>query len=275
MSSHPQIAGCVYLVTNTVNGKQYVGQTKKSIKRRWSQHRCAAKKGESSALYNAIRKYGADNFTIERIEEVVGIHADLVAAEIRQIASYDCVRPNGYNLTRGGDGVDFTVPEVKAKMVEAARVRAQDPEWLRKTTEASRKRSLDPDWIRANAEGALNRVVDPKVQREGMIKRSENPQWKQANSENNRRMAQDPEWQAAQLEGSRKRSVTPEWQTLRAEGLRKYNESPEGRAQQAEVTRKALEKDASCTPQEAAKRIREREYMRRKRAARKLVDISQ
>jgi len=54
--------GYVYLVTNTVNGKKYVGCTRVTVSRRWIQHRSAAKNGSPFALHQAIRKYGFNKF---------------------------------------------------------------------------------------------------------------------------------------------------------------------------------------------------------------------
>jgi len=122
------VVGRIYLITNKVNGKQYVGQTKKTIQKRWNSHMCLAKKGSSLALHNAIRKYGKDKFTLECLEEVSGSHVDLMAAEIRQIALHSSVYPSGYNLTHGGDGVDFTVPEIRDRMLEAAKKKSFRPQ---------------------------------------------------------------------------------------------------------------------------------------------------
>ena len=102
-----RFVGYVYLVTNRVNGKIYVGCTKASLAQRWRQHRSAAKKGSPFALHAAIRKYGEGNFKIECIEKVGGDHDDLMVAEMLHIAARQCLVPIGYNLTEGGDGVDF------------------------------------------------------------------------------------------------------------------------------------------------------------------------
>jgi group I intron endonuclease len=56
----------IYIVTNNVNGKRYVGQSI-DIERRWNQHRYG--KG-SLLLRNAIKKYGIENFSFEVKEEV-------------------------------------------------------------------------------------------------------------------------------------------------------------------------------------------------------------
>lgn len=88
----------IYCLTNNVNGKQYVGKTN-DWARRWNYHRTA-----KSVIGNAIRKYGIDNFTMEVLERTSKQLVDW--REIYWIAIMDTIRPNGYNLTYGGDGGD-------------------------------------------------------------------------------------------------------------------------------------------------------------------------
>ena len=56
----------IYKVTNRINGKIYIGQTKGSLGKRWRYH-CYSSSG-CRCLYNAIQKYGADNFKVEQID---------------------------------------------------------------------------------------------------------------------------------------------------------------------------------------------------------------
>jgi len=67
---------CIYLVTNIVNGKIYIGQTKR--KDRWYHHKWAAKNGRKNKmiLHKAIRKYGAENFIYEIL--VTGVPANII-----------------------------------------------------------------------------------------------------------------------------------------------------------------------------------------------------
>jgi hypothetical protein len=44
----------VYLITNLINGKDYVGQTIRSISWRFSQHKSSARRGDNLALCRAI-----------------------------------------------------------------------------------------------------------------------------------------------------------------------------------------------------------------------------
>lgn len=91
--------GIIYKITNNVNGKSYIGQTRQGIQFRWCQH---TNSKDNSYFHKAIRKYGKDNFTIDILEECpVEI---LNEREIFYIAKYDTFK-NGYNLTIGGDGV--------------------------------------------------------------------------------------------------------------------------------------------------------------------------
>jgi group I intron endonuclease len=96
----------VYAITNVVNGKRYIGMTMSKLGRRWTEHKNAAKSGVKTALYEAIRKYGADSFTIEALVTVSeGGRAVLAGLERRLIAEHGTLAPGGYNMTLGGDGL--------------------------------------------------------------------------------------------------------------------------------------------------------------------------
>ena len=90
--------GIIYKITNKVNGKSYIGQTRYTIEFRWKQH---IHKKDNTYFHNAIHKYGIENFSIEILEEC-NIN-DLNSKEIFYIAKYNTF-DRGYNLTIGGDG---------------------------------------------------------------------------------------------------------------------------------------------------------------------------
>lgn len=90
--------GIIYKITNKVNNKSYIGQTRYTIEFRWRQHQ---HKKDNTYFHNAIHKYGIENFSIEVLEECD--IKDLNSREIYYIAKYDTFK-NGYNLTIGGDG---------------------------------------------------------------------------------------------------------------------------------------------------------------------------
>lgn len=58
----------IYKITNIVNNKIYIGQTR-NVDDRWYKHNYNALSGRKGHLYDAMRKYGLENFTIEVIEE--------------------------------------------------------------------------------------------------------------------------------------------------------------------------------------------------------------
>jgi group I intron endonuclease len=89
----------IYLITNLLSSKQYVGVTKFSLEKRFLQH---TKRG--FFLTEAIQKYGEQKFSIELIEEVK-ISEQAYELEIFYIKEYNTKVPNGYNLTDGGDGI--------------------------------------------------------------------------------------------------------------------------------------------------------------------------
>ena len=97
--------GRIYVIKNTVNDKVYIGQTKKSLANRFSNHKSAANKGKRYVLYYAMRKYGIDNFYIELLEEVP--YEKLNEREIYWIAKYNATnRKYGYNMSSGGNRQD-------------------------------------------------------------------------------------------------------------------------------------------------------------------------
>ena len=88
----------IYKITNKINGKMYIGQTVNTIEIRFKRHVSDAYNGKEMAISKAIRKYGADNFTIEVIEECEREYLD--EKEKYWIKYYDSVNV-GYNMTDG------------------------------------------------------------------------------------------------------------------------------------------------------------------------------
>ena len=91
----------IYKITNKINGKLYVGKTtKNSILDRWKTH-LRSYKTRDTKFYNAIRKYGKENFLIEVVQQTgIVSREQLNKREIYWIA---VLKPD-YNLTKGGDG---------------------------------------------------------------------------------------------------------------------------------------------------------------------------
>lgn len=93
--------GYIYKITNTLNNKVYIGQTVKSLQKRFTQHKNNSNKSYFSqiVLYKAFNKYGIENFTFEEVEQVPNDCLD--EREKYWIEYYDSYF-NGYNSTLGG-----------------------------------------------------------------------------------------------------------------------------------------------------------------------------
>ena len=90
----------IYIITCTVNAKQYVGITK-DLARRWKEH--GSMNGSSRALHNAMKKYGKEAFVFTHIADAFDKDA---ACDLERmlIKEKNTLVPNGYNLTSGGEG---------------------------------------------------------------------------------------------------------------------------------------------------------------------------
>lgn len=89
--------GYIYITTNLVNGKQYIG---KHVSSQFDENY----KGSGILLWKAISKYGWDNFKTEILKECISLE-DLNQSEVEEIANRDAVNSDQYyNLAGGGKG---------------------------------------------------------------------------------------------------------------------------------------------------------------------------
>lgn len=103
MNEHKYVGKYIYKITNTINNKVYIGQTV-NIEKRFKQHIRASQNKTceeyNNLLYNAFRKYGIDNFTIENM----GFYEDYNEKEKEFIALFNSNNPQyGYNILEGGE----------------------------------------------------------------------------------------------------------------------------------------------------------------------------
>lgn len=109
--------GIIYLITNTVNGKRYVGQTTRSLSERKKDHltsRC------NRYLRRSFRKHGREAFHWNVLKEASSQEV-LDRLEDQFILCFNTLdRRFGYNLRRGG-GNGRLADEVRERMAEAKR----------------------------------------------------------------------------------------------------------------------------------------------------------
>ena len=115
----------IYVITNDVNGKQYVGKTGNSIEQRFKEHIKDSKKRrcEKRPLYVAMNKYGIEHFFIELLEECSA--EDSSEREIYWIKTLNTYGHNGYNATLGGDSkYYYDYNELSQAYLELGRIEA-------------------------------------------------------------------------------------------------------------------------------------------------------
>ena len=92
------VQGKIYVITNKLNGKQYVGQTSRNLDDRFYEH-CYDKRS-TSHIHRAIQKYGVSNFSLEELETVDITELDKREQYwIQQLNTYK----DGYNKNIGGN----------------------------------------------------------------------------------------------------------------------------------------------------------------------------
>ncbi|AYV78682.1 MAG: GIY-YIG-like endonuclease [Edafosvirus sp.] len=144
--------GLIYLVTNKINNKIYIGKTKThygdgkefGVDGRFDVHfknaKSTAKKtrNECPRFYNAIRKYGDENFSIETLLTCEVDEYD--DKETEMIAKYDATnRDIGYNIALGGRGC--AVQNVSEEARQAIS-KAHDPNGMHNIREIRKKNIL-------------------------------------------------------------------------------------------------------------------------------------
>jgi group I intron endonuclease len=95
--------GYIYKITNTINNKCYIGQTKQiKPEYRWNDHIASMKTGRKGCplLMASAKKYGIECFKFEII--IICFDNDLDKYEVEYIKKYNSLVPNGYNITYGG-----------------------------------------------------------------------------------------------------------------------------------------------------------------------------
>lgn len=99
----------VYVITNKVNGKQYVGKTNRTTEIRFKEHlkESVKPRSENIPLYRAMNKYGEDNFSLEIVEKNL-TPDEANALEVEYIKKLETFG-NGYNATIGGDGTTYVL----------------------------------------------------------------------------------------------------------------------------------------------------------------------
>lgn len=203
------VYGRVYCVTNTLNGKRYVGQTVQSLAARWRQHKYLA--SSRSILSAAIAKYGASVFVIREVAQARN-QSELNELEARLIAEFNTVLPYGYNLRGGGNGggpwnettrvklrTIYSTEEYRTSLSERVRAHWADEAKRRRHIDAMLEVNATSERKQKRSEASLRLWADPKYRERfdrGVRSALGKPNVKAKLQEASRAHWQDPDYRA-------------------------------------------------------------------------------
>lgn len=112
----------IYKHTNEHNNKSYIGKTIRTMESRWNAHvRGSEDPSPTSIFHRSIKKYGIDCWKHEVLEEGVGDNNLIAKQEMYWISKYDTF-VNGYNMTKGGEGLcGYTQTDKQKEIVRKMR----------------------------------------------------------------------------------------------------------------------------------------------------------
>ena len=151
----------IYRITNRLTGDFYIGQTYQEIARRWSNHQADVRRGSSTHFHRAIRKYGAENFSVELVEETDAPNE----REQHWIAE---LKPH-YNMDEGGKN-GLRSPETRRKISESQIGRKLSAATKRLISEKAKLRTgtKNPFYGKNHSEETRRKIAEAQRQRLSM-----------------------------------------------------------------------------------------------------------
>jgi group I intron endonuclease len=126
----------IYLITNIVNNKKYVGQTIVSLEKRWKRHcwGCTVK-SKRMIISIAIEKHGKESFKIQQIDTAQTLE-EANEKEVYWAKHHNCFSPFGYNLKAGGRKTAIVSKETRDRIKRGNLGKKASPETLKKLSES-------------------------------------------------------------------------------------------------------------------------------------------
>ena len=229
-----EIDGYIYTLTNTVNGKVYVGQTFYAHKR-YLRH-LRDKQRSKNPMYDDMKLYGKDKFEFHVEVKIHGqkkeVKETLCELEKVYVDKFNSFAPNGYNRTLGGQGTNgckFEFSDIHKKRLSLSmkgrepwnKGHKYGPEFRQKVSDSVREfyknhstwnkgMKMDFDFCKRTAEGTKN----------AMKKRLENdPSFHTILSEGAKRAATGTTWMNNPATSEQKRVHPEDIDSYKAKGF--------------------------------------------------------
>ena len=154
--------GYIYKLINKINNKVYIGQTRKSVRRRIVDH-CKPYSSKNMNISRAIQKYGKDNFTWVILQEIEAEKESVLIdflnrAEIFYIAAYNSTdKHKGYNISKGGDSKEISL-STRLKISESKKGN-KNPNYGKKFSEEAKQKRRETLKITGSNKWSIERRI--------------------------------------------------------------------------------------------------------------------
>lgn len=162
--------GYIYLITDTLHNKQYIGQHR-GYKLNNNYY------GSGKLILSIIKKYGTSILKREIID-YASSQKELSEKEIFYIKKYNTLSPNGYNLTLRVQGIDAYIPhevseELKQKRSENAKELWKNEEYKEKISKCRKemwKNFEHKEKIRISMKERMSKIEEKQKLKDGLSK---------------------------------------------------------------------------------------------------------
>lgn len=219
----------LYLLSNTITSKRYVGITTGNVQDRWIDHQSDARKGSPYYLHRAVVKHGSEAFQVLTLAEA----PDLTTLKALEVDAIERLKTfwttgTGYNLTRGGDGVFGFLPTAEQRAALSVRSQAywSSPEARQFQSAVAIRYWSQPGIREKHQRQQSERWADPLIRethRLAMVASTASPEIRQSLSERSRAYWDRPGARGAQW-------IDPEQRRQRSDNQKALWANPEYRS---------------------------------------------
>jgi group I intron endonuclease len=143
----------IYKAVNKINGKVYVGQTVRPLRKRITDHL-----QQNSPIGRALRKYGLSSFIFSTLSTCCS-KSEMDTKEKTWISFYNSKTPNGYNLADGGGGAIGYHHTEEAKRKCSIKNKGRKKPWLSERNRINRGEKHPNFGIRQTEESKYKRSI--------------------------------------------------------------------------------------------------------------------